>query len=32
MHADVYDGWANLLDDATDGPRIGVERFLIVLC
>src|SRR6266481_8641216 len=32
MHADVYDGWANLLDDATDSPRIGVEQFLIVLC
>src|SRR5258706_16442311 len=28
LHADVYDGWANLLDDATDGPRIGIERFL----
>src|SRR5260370_33660437 len=32
MHAKIYHGWANLLDDATDGPRIGVEQFLSVLC
>src|SRR6266478_4705360 len=32
MHANIYHGWANLLDDATDRPRIGVEQFPIVLC
>src|SRR6266478_2929156 len=31
MHADVYDGWANLLDDATDSPRVVVEQFAILL-
>src|SRR6266436_8361884 len=23
MHATVYHGWANLLDDATDSPRVA---------
>src|ERR1043166_2983611 len=32
MHANVYHGWANLLDDATNSPRVAVEQFAIVLC
>ena len=31
MHANVYHGWANLLNDATNGPRVTVEQFPIPL-